>query len=235
MRTTENLYRLQAIDLELDRIRAVTEHSDLESRAQEAEGRVETLRGTLEETAQALRDLARQIRRLELDAQAAREEQHRSENELYSGSARSGKELGHLQQRAERAARQAEAMEVESLERMEQAEALEAQQKELERAVSEAEEEAGRCRLERQMEVEELRARQKELEVERDAVATREPADRLARYERMRRQMPNPIAGVSKGQCGACHVSLSPRTLERVRADDGLVQCEQCGRVLHLL
>lgn len=235
MRSTDELYRLQTIDLELDQIREGLEGSDLEEQAREAEHRVETLRATLEEMARTLRDLARQVRRLELDAEAARQEQRRSEEELYAGTVTSGKELGHLQQRSERAARQAESLEAEGLARMEQAEALEAQQKELERTLRAAEEEARQRRAQRQMELDELMARREELEMERVQVLGRIAEDARTRYDRLRRRMPNPVAGVARGQCGACHVSLSQRTIERIRSDQGLVQCEQCGRILHLL
>lgn len=234
MRSTQDLYHLQVIDLELDRIRASMEASPLESAAREAEARVENLQATLADLAQARQQLARELRRLELEAQAARAEQRRAEEELYSG-ARGTKELGHLQQRAARAASQAEALEVQGLERMEEAERLEAQQVELERSLASAEEEAGQRRMARDLELDELRLRQADLEAERVQVWERVAPELRSRYERMRRQVPNPVAGVSRGQCGACHVSLSQLILDRLRSDEGLIQCEQCGRLLHLL
>lgn len=234
MRSTQDLFRLQAIDLELDRIRASMEQSPLETAARDAQARVEALQATLADLAQARQQLARELRRLELDAQAARQEQRRAEEELYGGG-KSSKELGHLQQRAERAASHAEELEVQGLERMEAAERLEAQHQELERSLAAAQEEAGQRRMARELELDELSFRQADLEDERAQVWERIAPALRSRYERMRRQMPNPVAGVARGQCGACHVSLSQRILDRLRSDEGLVQCEQCGRLLHLL
>jgi len=87
----------------------------------------------------------------------------------------------------------------------------------------------------REMELDELRLRQADLEAERVQVWERVPLELRRRYERMRRQMPNPVAAVVRGRCGACHLTLPQGILNRLRADEGLVQCEQCGRLLHLL
>ena len=234
MRATQELYRLQTIDLELDRIRASLESSPLAAAAREAEARVESLQATLADLALARQELAREVRRLELEAQAARAEQRRAEEELYAGG-KSGKELGLLQQRAARAASQAEALETQGLERMEEAERLEAQQAHLQQSLELAQEEASQRRMAREMELDELRLRQADLEAERVQVWERVPLELRRRYERMRRQMPNPVAAVVRGRCGACHLTLPQGILNRLRADEGLVQCEQCGRLLHLL
>lgn len=233
VRSTQDLYRIQAIDLELDRIRASLESSPLEAAAREAEARVASLQATLSDLARARQELAREIRRLELEAQAARAEQRQAEEELYGGG-KSGKELGLLQQRATRAASRAEALEAQGIERMEEAERLEAQEAELQRSLAWAQEEASRRRMEREMELDDLRLRQADLEAERVEVWERVPVELRKRYERMRRQVSNPVAAVTRGRCGACHLSLSQRILDRLRSDEAVVQCEQCGRLLHL-
>ena len=38
-----------------------------------------------------------------------------------------------------------------------------------------------------------------------------------------------------EGHCGICHVRLRPHTAQAVHANDSIVQCDNCGRILYYL
>ena len=59
--------------------------------------------------------------------------------------------------------------------------------------------------------------------------------DLIELYERLRKARgSDAIAPLSEsGQCGGCHVKVTPATLLKVNADKEIVQCENCGRILY--
>jgi uncharacterized protein len=67
-------------------------------------------------------------------------------------------------------------------------------------------------------------------ESERDALWEQVPRAAQAAYSRMRVQ-PG-VAQVINGQCSACHVTVTSSGMQKLRAGDELVHCENCGRIL---
>ena len=68
----------------------------------------------------------------------------------------------------------------------------------------------------------------KELEEKKAAI----PPELLKRYERIKKNYPEPIAKVINGQCSGCHMGLSSVAEKRVAAGIAIVTCENCGRLL---
>jgi uncharacterized protein len=69
----------------------------------------------------------------------------------------------------------------------------------------------------------------------RASVASQEPADLLALYERMREQHGGVgAAALRRGRCEGCHLSLNTVDLNTIRAadPDEVLRCEECRRIL---
>ena len=69
----------------------------------------------------------------------------------------------------------------------------------------------------------------------RAAVASEEPADLLALYERSREQHGGVgAAALRRGRCEGCHLSLNTVDLNSIRAaaPDEVIRCEECRRIL---
>ena len=56
----------------------------------------------------------------------------------------------------------------------------------------------------------------------------------LARYKRLRQSHPTALARVIEGKCAGCNMSLAAVALKGVEAGEGIVECENCGRMLYL-
>ena len=56
----------------------------------------------------------------------------------------------------------------------------------------------------------------------------------LEKYELLLKSVENPIASISDGSCNGCNITLSTSTLERARAADGMVTCENCNRLIYM-
>jgi predicted nucleic acid-binding Zn-ribbon protein len=83
---------------------------------------------------------------------------------------------------------------------------------------------ADRARLE--IELEQFRA-------QRDAVAARLPRQALTLYSVAAKQGGLAVTPVHEGHCGVCHVRLRPQVAQSVHANDSLIACESCGRILY--
>ena len=55
----------------------------------------------------------------------------------------------------------------------------------------------------------------------------------LARYEEVKLHHAVPIAPVVHSKCGGCNMSLPMVMLKRIATTDGIVECENCGRILY--
>ncbi len=55
----------------------------------------------------------------------------------------------------------------------------------------------------------------------------------LKRYTSIRSNYANPIATVENNQCSGCRMSLPTSIVKKVESGTGLVECENCGRILY--
>ena len=73
-----------------------------------------------------------------------------------------------------------------------------------------------------------------ELETNREELATAAGDIARARYERLvRSKGENVVVGVQHGVCGGCHMRLPPQLLVSCQAQQELITCSNCGRILY--
>lgn len=73
-----------------------------------------------------------------------------------------------------------------------------------------------------------------ELETNREGLAAAVDESARARYERLvRSKGENVVVGVQHGVCGGCHMRLPPQLLVQCQAQQELIACSNCGRILY--
>jgi len=73
-----------------------------------------------------------------------------------------------------------------------------------------------------------------ELELNREELATAAGDSARSRYERLvRSKGENVVVGVQHGVCGGCHMRVPPQLLVTCQAQQELVTCSNCGRILY--
>ncbi len=78
-----------------------------------------------------------------------------------------------------------------------------------------------------------LQQQRAELATGREGLAGSVEPGLLSRYERLRRNKgPRVVVGIEHGACGGCHVSLPAQVVIACRAQEEVVQCPNCGRIL---
>lgn len=54
----------------------------------------------------------------------------------------------------------------------------------------------------------------------------------IATYERIRKKCTPVVVAVRKKACGACYKTFPPQRIQEIRKGDGLITCDNCGRIL---
>jgi hypothetical protein len=70
-------------------------------------------------------------------------------------------------------------------------------------------------------------------QAERATVVARIPRQALGLYISAANQGGVSVTPVHVGHCGVCHVRLRPQVAQAVHANDTLITCESCGRILY--
>ena len=73
-----------------------------------------------------------------------------------------------------------------------------------------------------------------ELAANREDLATAVDEGARGRYERLfKSKGENVVVGVGHGVCGGCHMRLPPQLIVQCQAQQELVTCSNCGRILY--
>ena len=120
------------------------------------------------------------------------------------------------------------------LELMEQAEAVQKQV----HAAGQTQEEAERIANKQQADLaareESLKQELEKIEADRDRLTAGLDPAVLLRYERLRKSKGEKVVvGVAHGVCGGCHMRLPAQTLVTCQAEQEIVTCINCGRLLY--
>ena len=227
----EQLLVLQACDQEIRRLRK--EMDDIPLRKQQIESRLAAHKDGQAQAEHALLEAKAQIKRLEGEIEAARQQiQKYREQQLQIKSNDGYKALEKEIAAAQGTIRNLEDQELAAMETVETAKgtvvgrktALASEQVRVDAEVQTfTERNAGLG--------DELRGK----EDERRLLAAEIDPTWLARYERLfAKQRDAAIALVEHGTCGSCHMKLSPSQVVEARKSDTLTLCDFCGRMLYL-
>jgi predicted nucleic acid-binding Zn-ribbon protein len=232
MTSIAELYRLQEVDLALQAARDAL--TDVQSRLGEPEELIEARR-VAEERQAALRVAEKDFKEREWEADEQRRKIEVPEQRLYEGKVSNPKELEDLQQDVESLKRRRSVLEDEAFAAMERLD-------EAERALGESQRQLEELTGTTGVEQEELRARQTTLESEiaslegqRAELAAGSDDVLLDRYDELRAgRQGRAVAKVQGGSCQGCRILLPVNLIQRARAGDGIVQCNNCERILYV-
>lgn len=177
------------------------------------------------------RDLEMKLRARERDVEARRARLRARERELMSGRITNPSELMRLSGEVEHLRTALAGEEDAELELMEEQEQMETEVARLRRQL-----EATRGQVEaaapgRRQALERLQAAIADAEAEREEIWRQLPAAWQTAYRRVAARVGNPVAQVVAGQCQACHVAVTSSGMQVLRRG-GLLQCDNCGRLL---
>jgi uncharacterized protein len=181
-----------------------------------------------------VRDLGREVKRLESDVETVRQREDKDQRLLDSGGV-SPKELTNLQHELDSLKRRQSDLEDQELELMERLEVAETTLAAAQAGLANARADRERAEQLRDDAVADIADSTKRHEAARAEVAAGISAPLLSLYDRIRTQTGTTGAAMLKArQCQGCRIELYGNELATVRNADPheVVRCENCGRIL---
>ena len=179
-------------------------------------------------------DIKHELTRAEVDVEQVVSRIERDEKRLSSGQG-SPKELEQLQHElGSLAKRRAELEEVE-LEIMVRIEGVDSRIKELGQECSSLESQLSELKMKKDQESTALEGSMKQTRESRSDLAPKIDSELLALYEKIRSSGDGiGAAKLAGNQCTGCHLTMNAAELTRIKAlaDDEVVRCEECRRIL---
>ena len=230
MTLTGQLYKLQQLDLELQRKQQ--ELSEVEHQLSDNKALV-VAESKLASHKEQLEDVRRKQKSSEWELEDLQEKVRQIDSKLYSGTSKDPKELVNLEKEVKSLKSQIRPKEDALLGLMSQVEEIEANVKttieEIERLKREWEQRQVTFG-QRKSEIEALLAR---LKRDRGVLAQQLDSEALNTYERIRLTRGQAVVKVERGKCQGCHIAVPTSQWQKAKAGD-LIQCNSCNRILYL-
>jgi len=226
----EKLLILQDRDRKIRRVKGELAH--IEPQRQTMKSRAAIANATLEQAKTRVKELESQRKELELEVETKKELIAKYANQQLQ--TRKNEEYRALNNEIQTCKEAIFKIEDQEISLMEQGEAA---QKEVVRATHAANE----ARKLSEDQVSQLGVREEnlkkelaELETNREELASAVDSGARGRYERLvKNKGENVVVGVQHGVCGGCHMKLPPQLLVSCQAQQELVTCSNCGRILY--
>jgi predicted nucleic acid-binding Zn-ribbon protein len=230
MSLTGQLYKLQQLDLELQRKQQ--ELSEVEHQLSDNKALV-VAESKLASHKEQLEDARRKQKSSEWELEDLQEKVRQIDSKLYSGTTKDPKELVNLEKEVRGLKSQIRPKEDVLLGLMSQVEEIEANVKttieEIERLKREWKQRQATFG-QRKTEIEALLAR---LKGDRSGLAQQIDSEALNTYERIRLARGQAVVKVERGKCQGCHIAVPTSQWQKAKAGD-LIQCNSCSRILYL-
>ena len=230
MSLAEQLYKLQQVDLELQRNQQ--ELSEVENRLDDDKALI-VVESKLASQREQLEDARNKQKSSEWELEDLQEKIRKIDNKLYSGTTKDSKELVNLEKEAKSLKSQIRPKEDALLGLMSQVEEIEAR-------VKTAAEEIERLKREWEQGQETLGQRKSEIEAvltklggDRNGLEQQIDSEALNTYERLKLTRGQAVAKVERGKCQGCHITVPTSQWQKAKAGD-LIQCTSCSKILYL-
>ena len=180
-------------------------------------------------------DLTTEQQKVDADVEAVRSRRTRDRDRMDQGLVTNPKDLERMQHELESLERRISSLEDDELEVMEKLEEAQAELAKLEGMVAEADEQIATLSTTRDEKLAGLDEDLAKVGAQRGPAVDGLPADLLALYDRLREQKGGiGAAELHARQCGGCRLGIDASELARIRglAEDEVVRCEECQRIL---
>ena len=230
MTVAADLFALQETDLALDK--ALARLVEIEELTGESEDLLAS-REVYEAVTEALHQLKSKQRDLEFEADEVRTKAGEIEQKLYSGRVTIPKELQDLDADLKSLKNQTRTREDTLLAHLEEVEAAEAALREAETAYRAIETEWQDSQSHQLADKERIEPEVARLQARREEQAGGMDRAALSLYRLLReRRNGVAVAGVERGMCQGCRISLPSGVIQKARIPNALVQCVSCERIL---
>jgi len=214
----------------VERERGLRDNIERANARLESDPEVVALEETLAAARAAQEAASALVRELDHEREAHGTKLRAREKELMSGRIRSPSELLQMSEEVKHMKERFAEEEDAEMKLMEDADAADQAVRDATTQLEEARKQSAAEEPEIRSELATWTAELAEVEAERDAIWDQVPPATQGAYSRMR--VRPAVAQVINNQCSACHVTVTSSGMQKLRAGDELVLCENCGRIL---
>ncbi len=230
MTTVRQLYALQEIDLDIDRVDRALAEAEEELKTEIS---IENLETTLLAEEERLKDVQARQQENQMETSVRRERSESLESRLYDGSMVNARDLESLQHEAANVRSLLEQNEAMSLELSIQLEESQTRCAELHIELTEVKTRWEARRGELNQMVSSLNTERGDYDKQRRLLAGQVEQTALRRYETLRKSKGGrAVAKVERDLCQGCRMSLPTQLRQRVKSGRQTVNCTSCGRML---
>lgn len=224
------LFRLHKIDHELHDLKA---HAGALDTGQEEAARLKEYLAETDEVRTRAKQLAADLKDLELEAESLQAKKQKFEKQLFDGSISNSREAENVEKEIAMLKEMIDEAEMRELELMETLPSAQEAARGHEEKIEELQKAILRKRKKAVQEHEAIKAQYGETAKKRPAALQGIPEPLLKQYEALRAKLDGvAMAVVTDAEtCGECGMHVPERALELIRRDQ-VVQCEQCRRIL---
>lgn len=230
----ERLLALQQLDIDLAQIEHKSNTLPVSKLFDEVSKELTAKRDLLVAAKTEREDIKHELSRAEIDVEQVVSRIERDEKRLSSGQG-APKELEQLQHELGSLAKRRSELEEVELEIMVRIEGVDSRIKELENECNSLESRGQELSAKKAMELAELELAVKQTNEARALLTPTIDSELLGLYEKIRASGDGiGAAKLSGNQCLGCHLTLNASDLDRIKtlADDEVVRCEECRRIL---
>lgn len=228
--TIEKLLILQDRDKHIRRVK--TELAHIEPERQSLTGKTATAQSALDRAKQKVKEFETQRKQLELEVEAKKSQIEKYSNQQLQ--TRKNEEYRALAQEIEHCKEAITKIEDREIELMEQTEQGQKEIASATQVLNEAKKLMDGQIAQLGQREEALKKELTELEANREELASAVEETVRSKYERLvKNRGDTVVVGVQHGVCGGCHMKLPAQILVSCRADQEVVTCINCGRILY--
>ena len=227
-----NLYRLQKLDSQIDKI---TSRLEVIKKALDDNIRIKRAKIKVIKAQKQSKKSRIKLSQIEDKVESRKIKRKLVQNSLFSGKIKNPKELQDLQMESESLKRYISQLEDEQLEAMIEYEEAEGNEKQAKKTLAQAK--ATTVEENASLSGEQLKLNEtlKRLLKEREAVIGAVPASDLSLYDQLRsKKRGTAVAEVTDGGCSICGQALTPSDQQLIRSSNQIVFCPSCGRILYM-
>lgn len=232
MSRAHSLYRLQEIDLALDKNNARLE--EIEEILQDS-GELQKAYAALDQSVNILQETQSGLKGAEHAVETQRSKIEETENELYGGMITNPKELQDLQMEAESLKRYLSKLEDRLLDVMVDLEQAELDHETAQNIVTNLEQSRENAHRDLHAEQQHLEEENERLSGDREVALVSVSQEDLTLYEQIRMKQSGIVVAILEddGSCSMCGLSLSASQQQVIRSGTHIEQCNQCRRILY--
>ncbi len=232
MTTVRQLFSIQEVDLDLDRL--VSQSTEAEQELDRVPA-LESIRSALSDEEQRLEEFKGLLRTQQLDVETLRQRSAHLDEQLFGGGVANPRDLSSLEQEADSVRGQLEKQDSDLLELSVRLEESDNKCSELRQKIAETQSSWENRQAELRNQLLEIASQRELASAKRTALAADVEPAALQRYEALRlAKNGRAVAKVERGLCQECRMSLPTQQQQRVRSGRQIVQCSTCGRLLFL-